>query len=71
MSKTKLVDVIVRVRCPSWLTAAQARREIRSLINDQTHFGTIRPSKETSFALDDIGSDNFRALSVRALPNPR
>lgn len=68
MSNSKTIDVVVRVRCPKWLTAAQARREIRTLINEQTHHGTLQPEIETRWAADSIGSDNFRAVSVKPLP---
>lgn len=68
MQKSKTIDVVVRVRCPKWLTAAHARREIRTLINEQTHYGALNPETSTSWAADNIGADNFRAVSVKPLP---
>ncbi len=33
--KMKLVKMHVTVNVPAWMTAAQARREVRTLINEQ------------------------------------
>lgn len=68
MPNSKTIDIVVRVRCPKWLTAAQARREVRTLINEQTHHGTLQPEIKTRWADDSIGSHNFRAVSVKLFP---
>lgn len=59
--KTKTVTMTVTVRCPSWLTAAQARKEVRSLVNYQAFWGHLRPD-----GCDDVGDHNFRATKVGA-----
>lgn len=37
-SKRKILRLVVVVTVPSGMTAAQARREVRTLINDQTTY---------------------------------
>lgn len=59
--KKKQVTMLVTVSCPSWLTAAQARKEVRTLINDQAFWGH-RPGFD--FSLDEIDQYNFRASKV-------
>lgn len=62
MSKTsKTVTMLVTVRCPSWLPAAAARREVRSLINNQAFYGT----SASAFGVE-IDESNFRATKVRS-----
>lgn len=43
MRKRKQVTMSVTVSVPSWMTAAQARREVRTLINDQCNFLSSGP----------------------------
>jgi len=63
---TKTVTMLVEVRCPVWLTAAQARREVRTLINEQTFYGCHALSRSGDW--DEIGDHNFRAKRVTAPP---
>lgn len=58
--KRKLVTMTVTVSCPTWLTAAQARREVKSLINDQAFWGHYDPTGDGN----DISEYNFKARSV-------
>lgn len=64
---SKKIRMIVEVTCPDWLTAAQARREVRTLINEQCFFGHRNHSlfADGHFELDEIDSLNFRAKAVR------
>jgi hypothetical protein len=64
--KTKRLRMIVEVTCPDWLAPIRARREVRTLINQQTHYGHRGPRP-----LQEIGEDNFRAISVRPAGNIR
>jgi hypothetical protein len=64
--KTKRLRMIVEVTCPAWLAPVRARREVRMLINQQTHYGHRGPHP-----LEEIGEDNFRAISVRPAGSPR
>lgn len=38
MKSRKRITMTVTVSVPHWLTAADARREVRTLINDQTNY---------------------------------
>lgn len=60
--QTKTVTMQVTVRCPKWLTAQQARREVRTLINEQCFYG--QPSID---GWSDVNESNFRAASVRPM----
>lgn len=60
--KRKLVTMTVTVSCPTWLTAAQARKEVKTLINDQAFWGHINPG-----TYDEIMEHNFKARSVKAV----
>lgn len=66
MRKRKVVRMVVEVSCPTWLTAAQARKEVRALINDQAFYG--HPSPPDVAGWDEVDSHNFRAKSIRAAP---
>jgi hypothetical protein len=61
-AKLKTVTMQVTVSCPKWLTAAQARKEVRSLINDEAFWGHCDPTG----AAWEICSDNFRAVKITA-----
>lgn len=66
MAKTrKRVRMVVEVSCLLWLTAAEAQREVRSLINHQAHHGSHRYAPAPYFGYDEIDESNFRAASVR------
>ncbi len=62
MAKRKRVTMQVTVTCPSWLTAAQARKEVRSLIQHQAHFG----HKSPDMVFDEIDEYNFKVLAVKS-----
>lgn len=64
--KRKTVRMVVEVSCPGWLTAAQARREVRTLINEQCFFGHHKCDDGWHVA-DVIGDNNFRARKVESL----
>lgn len=55
----KQVTMTVTVSVPKWMTAAQARREVRTLINQQCFYGTRKPG-----TFDEIDASNFRASKV-------
>jgi hypothetical protein len=62
MAKTrKRIRMTVEVSCPAWLTAAQARREVRALINHQAFWGQSNPT-----GWDQVDDHNFRAMKVGA-----
>jgi hypothetical protein len=61
--KTKEVTMTVTVRCPDWLTAAQARKEVRSLIKDQVHWG--HEENASRFKFECIDEYNFKVVSVK------
>ncbi|GGN55542.1 hypothetical protein GCM10011349_32300 [Novosphingobium indicum] len=71
MPSSKTIDVVVRIRCPKWLTQAQARREVRTLINDQTHHGHVEPCAARPWDSEVIGAENFRAVAVKPAPQSR
>lgn len=60
MKRTKLLTMTVTVRAPAWLSASAARREVKTLINEQCFYGARKPG-----TFDEIGDDNFRATKVR------
>ncbi len=57
--KTKLVNLALTVSVPSWMTAAQARREVRTLINDHCNWMSQGPQGE------EFDDDAVRAVAVR------
>lgn len=59
MRRKKTVTMTVTVSCPVWLSAAQARREVRALINHEAFWGHRDPATG-----DEIASHNFRASGV-------
>lgn len=46
MKKRKEVEMTVVVSVPTWMTKAQARREVRSLINHQANWMSHGPNYE-------------------------
>ena len=54
----KVVSMLVTVTVPRWMTAAQARREVRTLINDQSNWMCFAPDHE------EVDSETVRARSV-------
>jgi len=58
--KKKLVTMLVTVSVPAELTAAQARKEVRTLINDQAFWG----HQLTDDPEGDVCEFNFRATKV-------
>lgn len=61
MSKKK-ITMLVTVSVPDWLSAADARREVRTLLNEQCFYGAMHPE-----GLDSIDEYNFRAARVASL----
>lgn len=59
----------VTVRCPRTLSADAARREVRTLINEQCFFGARYTS--APYTTDHIGADSFKATSVRPAKTTR
>jgi len=41
--RTKVITLEVEVRVPDWMTATQAKREVRTLINHQSYFMSHGP----------------------------
>ena len=68
MKKRKIVYMTVKISCPIWLSAQDARREVRTLINYQSFYGAYRIS---SVGFDEVSSDNFRALGVAPAKGPK
>ncbi len=58
--RKKVVRMVVEVSVPSWLSAAAARKEVRSLISDQAFWGHGAPD-----GIDEIGDHNLKVRSVR------
>lgn len=66
MAKTrKRIRMTVEVSCPTWLTAAEARREVKSLINNQAFWGSHRYAPAPYFGYVEVDESNFRAAKVR------
>lgn len=61
-SKSKTVTMQVTVKCPSWLTPAQARREVRELINNQTHYG--HQQRDPAHEWAEVSDQNFRVYGA-------
>lgn len=55
----KQITLTVVVSGPSWMTKAQAKQEIRALINEQSFYGARKPG-----TLDEIDESNFRAKRI-------
>lgn len=61
--RKKQISMVVTVSVPAWLTAAQARKEVRSLIGGQCFFGHERRDG----AWEEIDSDNFKVREVTSV----
>lgn len=59
MAKRKKITVEVTVTFPSWMTAAQARREVRTLINNQSNYLDHGPD------FQDVHEKTIRATRVQ------
>lgn len=57
--RKKQITLTVTLSVPSWLTKAQARKEVRSLINEQAFYGSRKPG-----TWDEIDQFNFRARKI-------
>lgn len=68
MKKRKRIRMVVEVSCPVWLTAAQARKEVKALINHQAFWGHHNPGRAISFNEIEIAENNFRAMKVGTVP---
>lgn len=62
-AKKKLVTMRVTVSVPKWLSAAQARKEVRSLIQHQAFWGHYNGEVG-----EDIGGHNFKVKGVGPCP---
>lgn len=60
--KKKQITMLVTVSCPQELTAAQARKEVRTLINEQAFWG--HPLENDRDGM--VTEYNFRAAKVSA-----
>lgn len=56
--RKKEVTMLVTVSVPRWLTAAQARKEVRSLIQHQAFWGHMHPEH------DEISEYNLKVKRV-------
>lgn len=61
MKRRKQITMTVTVSVPRWMTAAQARREVRTLINDQCNYMSHGPN------FDDV---EVKARAVRPGVSP-
>jgi len=59
--RKKVVTMVVQISVPTWLTAAQARREVGSLIRHQAFWG-----HRSGASLDEIDESNLKLKTVRA-----
>lgn len=59
--RKKDVTMLVTVSVPKWLTAAQARREVGSLIRHQAFWGTRGGD---AFGYDEISDHNLKLKRV-------
>ena len=53
-ARRKTITMTVTVSVPSWLTAMQARKEVRTLINESTVWGHVKPDGFDSIDHGDI-----------------
>lgn len=65
MAKKKTVKMLVEVSVPAWLTATQARKEVRSLIQHQAFWG----HNGGRYGYDEISEYNFKVRAVRPAPS--
>jgi hypothetical protein len=63
--KTKRLRMLVEVTCPDWLDPRDARREVRTLINEQAFYGRQASHQPAPARFLEIGAQNFRAVAVR------
>lgn len=59
--RKKQIELTIVVSAPSWMTKQMAKREVRSLINDQCHWGH-NGSYDHNFECAD--ESNFRVRRV-------
>lgn len=59
--RKKQITMVVTVSAPAWLSAAEARREVRALINEQCFYG-----HRNGKTWEEIDQSNFRARRVEA-----
>jgi len=65
-ARKKVVSMVVEVSVPAWLTAAQARKEVRSLIQHQAFHGHMGRNHAHEL-WDEIGEGNFKVRAVRSV----
>ena len=61
--KFKHLSTHIKVKIPKWLAPVHARREVRTLINEQTFWGQRKPG-----SFEGIDRDCFRLVSCEAVP---
>lgn len=54
----KQIKMTVTVSAPSWMTQAQARREVRTLINEQRNYMSEGPD------FQDLDQDDIRVRGI-------
>lgn len=63
-ARKKVIRLVVEISAPRWLTKAEAKREVRALINDQSFYGTRERNPDGWRIGDEIDESNFRAKRV-------
>jgi len=64
MAKRKTTSAKVTFTYPDWMTAAQARREVRTLINNQSNYLSHGPDYQ------DVDEKTIRAIAVQPIARP-
>lgn len=62
--KRKRITVAVTVSFPSWMKPGDARREVRTLINNQTNYLECGPDYQ------DVDEKTIRCVSIRKGARP-
>lgn len=60
----KQITLTVVVSGPSWMTREMAKKEVRSLLNEQCFFGHENPNPR-AILYDAITNDNFRVRKIQ------
>lgn len=61
IKRRKELNMTVKVTVPAWMTVAQARREVRTLINDQANYLSYNPADWQQ----EVTEKSIRAKAVR------
>ena len=62
--KRKQITLTVTLSMPAWLTAAQAKRELRTRVNDLTMWGFTTPSNDFT----EMEVEDFRIRKIAPAP---